>query len=95
VRDLDITGSSSGNVDWNVRNVGNTSSDGLTLIVSGTVVADVLDAGGETLDELFVENADGLGTVVVPVDTDDTVVLSARLAVFEELLSGRSGQFLL
>lgn len=58
-------------------------------------MADVLDACGQALDELFVKDANGLGTVVVPVDTDDTVVLSARLAVFKELFSGRSGQILL
>lgn len=66
--------------------------DRLTLIVAGTVVADVLDAAGQGVDQLLVEDADGLRRVVVSVDTDDAVVLA--LAVGEERLAVRRVVFL-
>jgi len=56
----------------------------LTLVVTGTVVADELDARGQSVNQFLVEETDRSDRVVVSVDTDDTVVLSASLAGIEE-----------
>jgi hypothetical protein len=66
----------------------------LTLIVSCSIVTDVLDTLGQSLDELLIEYTDSLGTIIVPIDSNDPIVLPTRLAVLEEFLSGRGGQFL-
>jgi len=56
----------------------------LTLVVTGTVVADELDARGQSVNQLLVKETDRGDRVVVSVDTDNTVVLSTGLAGIEE-----------
>lgn len=56
-----------------------------TLVVSSTVVADVLQALGERINELLVEQADAGYRVVVSVNGDNFAVLA--LAVLEEGLA--------
>lgn len=66
----------------------------LTLIVSCSIVTDVLDTLGQPLDEFLIEHTNSLGTVIVPIDSNDPIVFPTRLAVLEEFLSGRGCQFL-
>ncbi len=52
----------------------------IDLIVSGTIVADRLERGRESVDEISVENANLVGRVVVTVNGDNVGVLAAGRA---------------
>jgi len=58
-------------------------------------VTNVLDTLWKSLNELLVENTNSRSRIVMPVDTDYSIVFPTGLAVFEELLSGRCGEFLI
>lgn len=57
---------------------------GLTLVVSCSVVADVLDTLRQSIDKLLVEQSDSSDRIVVSVDTNDIGVLSTLLGLLKE-----------
>lgn len=58
----------------------------LTLIVTRSVVTDILQALGQRLDELLVKQTDIADRVIVAVKSNDVGVLS--LTIFEEGITG-------
>jgi hypothetical protein len=51
-------------------------------------MTNVLDTLGQSIDELFIENTNRLDRVVVPVNTDYSIVFTTGLAVIEEFFAG-------
>ena len=60
---------------------------GLTLIVTSTIVTNVFNTLGQSLDKFLIKDTNSRSRIIVSVDTDYSIVFTTRLAVLEELFS--------
>ena len=61
--------------------------EGLTLIVTSTIVTNVFNTLGQSLDKFLIKDTNSRSRIIVSVNTDYSIVFTTRLAVLEELFS--------